>query len=363
MGYCSTSVRLLLYFAYLFKISQQVLTRVFLDLCALVLFLLLPTLQEIAYKEKRAGDARDSWYIREGFENLLEEGLGKHYPPGEALQADADAKDRAKASFCFRFVAVFSLLCCFALLCFALLGLAWLGLAWLGLAWLGLAWLCLLVLPRVRLTLCTAKLFDLASCPLPLNPPHPHPHPHCPPPPAAHVSTLPVSLFVMHYASRFVAYRLSHFVVYRVYRFLAYCVLRFCGVLLWLSCFFQPRKKEGREEGGKEGDAGKTGTGSSSSSKKRRPHADGERQGGVTVRSRKCPAGNTLGGLVELDWVGLGWVAVEVGCWLLLLLLLSPPLRNCCATQRLCATRKIIVSPHLLDHWAVQSVFNFAAYT
>ena len=61
-------------------------------------FLIL-TPQEIAYKEKRAGDARDSWYIREGFEGLLEEGLGKHYPPGEALQADADAKDRAKASF------------------------------------------------------------------------------------------------------------------------------------------------------------------------------------------------------------------------------------------------------------------------
>ncbi|CAM9388149.1 unnamed protein product, partial [Laminaria digitata] len=52
---------------------------------------------EIAYKEKRAGDARDSWYIREGFESLLEEGLGKHYPPGEALQADVDAKDRTKA--------------------------------------------------------------------------------------------------------------------------------------------------------------------------------------------------------------------------------------------------------------------------
>lgn len=56
-------------------------------------------LQEIAYKEKRAGDARDSWYIREGFEGLLEEGLGKHYPPGEALQADAEAKDRAKVGF------------------------------------------------------------------------------------------------------------------------------------------------------------------------------------------------------------------------------------------------------------------------
>lgn len=49
-------------------------------------------LQEIAFKEKRTGDARDSWYIREGFEGLLEEGLGVHYPPGEALLAD----DRAK---------------------------------------------------------------------------------------------------------------------------------------------------------------------------------------------------------------------------------------------------------------------------
>ena len=230
-------------------------------------------------------------------------GWASTIPPGRRCRRTRTRKTvprRASAFALWRFF-----LCFVALLCFALLCLAWLGLAWLGLAWLGLAWLCLLVLPRVRLTLCTAKLFDLASCPLPLNPPHPHPHPHCPPPPAAHVSTLPVSLFVMHYASRFVAYRLSHFVVYRVYRFLAYCVLRFCGVLLWLSCFFQPRKKEGREEGGKEGDAGKTGTGSSSSSKKRRPHADGERQGGVTVRSRKCPAGNTLGGLVELDWVVL----------------------------------------------------------
>lgn len=52
--------------------------------------------QEVAYKEKRAGDARDSWYMREGFEGLLEEGLGKNYPPGEAMQADAEAKDITK---------------------------------------------------------------------------------------------------------------------------------------------------------------------------------------------------------------------------------------------------------------------------
>lgn len=63
--------------------------------CALAPCMMVP--QEIAFKEKREGDARDSWYIRAGFEGLLEEGLGKHYPPGEALQADADAKDRAKA--------------------------------------------------------------------------------------------------------------------------------------------------------------------------------------------------------------------------------------------------------------------------
>lgn len=40
----------------------------------LLVFLLLLA-QEVAYKEKRPGDVRDSWYIREGFESLLEEGL------------------------------------------------------------------------------------------------------------------------------------------------------------------------------------------------------------------------------------------------------------------------------------------------
>lgn len=77
-------------------------------------------IQEIAYKEKRAGDARDSWYIREGFEGLLEEGLGKHYPPGEALLADANAKDRAKASiyFCGYFYFINDLCCRGAFMCF-----------------------------------------------------------------------------------------------------------------------------------------------------------------------------------------------------------------------------------------------------
>ncbi|CAM9610522.1 unnamed protein product, partial [Ascophyllum nodosum] len=54
--------------------------------------------EEIAYKEKRAGDARDSWYIRKGFEELLEEGLGKHDSSGETSQGDADAEDRAPSS-------------------------------------------------------------------------------------------------------------------------------------------------------------------------------------------------------------------------------------------------------------------------
>lgn len=55
--------------------------------------------QEIAYKEKRSGDARDSWYMREGFQGLLEEGVGKYYAPGEAPIGDAGAcapKDNAK---------------------------------------------------------------------------------------------------------------------------------------------------------------------------------------------------------------------------------------------------------------------------
>ncbi|CAM9610593.1 unnamed protein product [Ascophyllum nodosum] len=55
-------------------------------------------IQEIAYKEKRAGDARDSWYIRQGFEGLLEEGLGKHDSSGEASQGDADAEDHSPSS-------------------------------------------------------------------------------------------------------------------------------------------------------------------------------------------------------------------------------------------------------------------------
>lgn len=51
--------------------------------------------QEIAYKEKRLGDARDSWYMRSGYEALLEEGIGDYYPPGEAV-ANGSAKDRSK---------------------------------------------------------------------------------------------------------------------------------------------------------------------------------------------------------------------------------------------------------------------------
>lgn len=52
--------------------------------------------QEVAYKEKRAGDVRDSWYIRPGFESLLDEALDLHHRSGEASPADADKKDRAK---------------------------------------------------------------------------------------------------------------------------------------------------------------------------------------------------------------------------------------------------------------------------
>ena len=56
------------------------------------------TTQEIAYKEKRAGDVRDSWYIRPGFESLLDESLDHQHHSGEASPADADTKDRAKVT-------------------------------------------------------------------------------------------------------------------------------------------------------------------------------------------------------------------------------------------------------------------------
>eukprot|EP00903_Cladosiphon_okamuranus_P016661 g15364.t1 len=52
-------------------------------------------IQEIAYKEKRPGDVRDSWYIRPGFESLLDETLDHQHHSGEASPADADPKDRA----------------------------------------------------------------------------------------------------------------------------------------------------------------------------------------------------------------------------------------------------------------------------
>lgn len=52
--------------------------------------------QEIAYKEKRPGDVRDSWYIRPGFESLLDETLDHQHHSGEGPPADADTKDRAK---------------------------------------------------------------------------------------------------------------------------------------------------------------------------------------------------------------------------------------------------------------------------
>lgn len=50
--------------------------------------------QEVAYKEKRSGDARDSWYIREGFEALLEEGIDKFDPSGDTLPNDAAAQPK-----------------------------------------------------------------------------------------------------------------------------------------------------------------------------------------------------------------------------------------------------------------------------
>lgn len=53
--------------------------------------------QEVAYKEKRAGDVRDSWYIRPGFESLLDETLDHHHHhSGEASPADAETKDGVK---------------------------------------------------------------------------------------------------------------------------------------------------------------------------------------------------------------------------------------------------------------------------
>lgn len=57
-------------------------------------------IQEVAYKEKRAGDVRDSWYIRPGFESLLDETLDHQHHSGEASPADAEAKDRAKVREC-----------------------------------------------------------------------------------------------------------------------------------------------------------------------------------------------------------------------------------------------------------------------
>lgn len=40
---------------------------------------------------------RDSWYIRPGFESLLNEELDHHHRSGEApVAADAEKKDRAK---------------------------------------------------------------------------------------------------------------------------------------------------------------------------------------------------------------------------------------------------------------------------
>lgn len=64
----------------------------------LPLFLLLLVLaQEVAYKEKRAGDVRDSWYIREGFERLLEEGL-----TDAEKKDDKDTNAKVMPSYTFR---------------------------------------------------------------------------------------------------------------------------------------------------------------------------------------------------------------------------------------------------------------------
>lgn len=52
------------------------------------------SIQELAYKEKRSGDARDSWYMREGFESLLEEGMDKEEQNGEATAGEAAAQPK-----------------------------------------------------------------------------------------------------------------------------------------------------------------------------------------------------------------------------------------------------------------------------